>query len=372
MVIKVDQLAKDLGYLGEVVIGYARLGMGSSSKVTIADLAQRKIYYYDENNSQVPAIAPVVEGINILTLNNPQLAGIRIRLGYPNYDHKRLYMLGFDTGEGLQAVGNLLPQEQQDSATLYPSVGNIINFRIMPQKSPDTTVFINPSPFYDVDGKWSFWGGESFDLADTIAALTSGQHQMAIVCLDVTVSELVVFTNVASDGTAADKGLFDWTTIATEIGITDVFIACGAVHLYEGQTEITEDDIYRSADPRAAFGKQGVSFTASIQTTNNTQTTIASILVDELQSVTITATITGAIDDYSAAIGGTLAAVVRRASGGSVTLVGSVTTDIHEDSAGSPTFTLDVDTGTETARIRVTGISAENWNWAVKYQKTVS
>lgn len=256
MVIKSDQLAKDLGLLGEVVIGYARLGKGGDSKVTIADLAQRKIYYYDQNNSQVPAIAPVVESINILTLNSPALAGIRIRLGYPNYDHKRLYMLGFDTGEGLQFVGNLLPQEQQTAANMYPSIGQIVNLRMMPQDTPDTTVFINPSPFYDADGNWSFWGGESFDLADTIATLTSGQHLMAVVCLDVTMDDLTVLTNTASAGTVADKGLFDWTTIATDIAITADYVACGAVHLYEGQTEITEDDIYRSADPRAAFGKQ--------------------------------------------------------------------------------------------------------------------
>ena len=80
---------------------------------------------------------------------------------------------------------------------------------------------------------------------------------MAVVCLDITTADLAIFTNTASIGTAADKALFDWTTIATEISITGIYIACGAVHLYAGQTVITEDDIYRSADPRVAFGKQG-------------------------------------------------------------------------------------------------------------------
>lgn len=257
MVIKADELTKDLGILGEVVIGYARLGMGSGSGIIIADLAYRKIYYYDQDNSQVPAIAPVVESINILTLNNSQLAGTRIRLGYPNYDHKRLYMLGFDTGEGLQSVGNLLPQEQLTSASLYPSVGNIVNFRIMPQDTPDTTVFVNPSPYYDNLGVFNIWGGSDTEnlITDAIAALTSGQHQMVVICLDISTGDLEIVTNTASAGGVNDKGLFDWTTIATDMTFSDTDLLVGAVHIYEGQTEITEDDIYRSADPRVGFSK---------------------------------------------------------------------------------------------------------------------
>lgn len=281
MVIKADQIAQDLGYLGEVVIGYARLGKGDAAKTIIADLAYRKVYYYDQDNSQVPAIAPVVEGINILSLNNPQLAGTRIRIGYPNYNHKQLHMLGFDSGEGLQAVGGLTPQEQLTAKTIYPSVGDITNFRGMAQTPPDLTVFIGPSPYYDADGNYQIWGGSSTDptaFSDLIDALTSGQHQMAVGCIDITTGEPVILTNTASDGTAADKALFDWTTIATEIAITANYIPCIAVHLYEGQTEITEDDIYRSADPRAAFGKQaGNSGSLTVTDGSTTVTDVTSV-----------------------------------------------------------------------------------------------
>lgn len=110
----------------------------------------------------------------------------------------------------------------------------------------------------------------------------------------------------------------------------------------------------------------------TVTTTDATVTTLASIAIAELQMATITAVINGVKSDYSAAIGGTLNAVVRRATGGNVTLVGSATTDIHEDSSGTPTFTLDVDTGTQTARFRVTGISAETWVWTVNYKVAFS
>lgn len=112
---------------------------------------------------------------------------------------------------------------------------------------------------------------------------------------------------------------------------------------------------------------------ATLQTTDDTETTLASIPVAELQMMTITATINGVKDDYSAAIGGIIpSAVVRRASGDDATLVGSITPDSHEDSGGSPSFTLDVDTTSQTARIRVTGVDAETWNWTAKFQTLAS
>lgn len=139
--------------------------------------------------------------------------------------------------------------------------------------------------------------------------------------------------------------------------------------LYTGQTSIADTDKY--IDFRQWLNIPQFSI-ATLTTPGNTTTTLVSIAVSELQAVTINAIITAYKSDYSAAMGGTLMAVVRRASGGNVTLVDSVTTVPHEDSGGSPTFTLDVDTGTQAARIRVTGITAETWNWKVRYETLVS
>lgn len=107
---------------------------------------------------------------------------------------------------------------------------------------------------------------------------------------------------------------------------------------------------------------------AQVQTTDATQTTIASISVAEDQLVLIHALVQALRSDASEAYAAIKMAAVRRAAAGNVTLVGSVV-DIaeQEDSGGAPDATLDVDTGTQTARIRVTGEAAKTFNWKVTY-----
>lgn len=107
---------------------------------------------------------------------------------------------------------------------------------------------------------------------------------------------------------------------------------------------------------------------AAVATTNNTATTIAEISLAEGEAVTIFATILAVEDDFSQAIGGHVEATFRRASAGNVTLVGSVDSNLQNDSGGSPTATLDADTTAQTARIRVTGETAVNYDWVVTYQ----
>lgn len=111
--------------------------------------------------------------------------------------------------------------------------------------------------------------------------------------------------------------------------------------------------------------------TATVGTSDATATTLASIAVAEASLLTITGTFSGVKDDYSAAISGTFVAGVRRATAGDATLVG-VTVTSNEDSSGTPSFTVDADIGTESARLKVTGIAAETWNWSVRYSTLVT
>lgn len=145
---------------------------------------------------------------------------------------------------------------------------------------------------------------------------------------------------------------------------TDGSLPVAIWRLKHGQTLIADTD--KILDWRQWINVPESDF-ATLQTTGNTQTTIASVAVAELSLVTITGMFSGVKSDYSAAISGTFVAGIRRASGGNATLVG-VTVTSNEDSAGMPSFTVDADTGTQTARMRVTGITAETWNWTVKYQ----
>lgn len=108
--------------------------------------------------------------------------------------------------------------------------------------------------------------------------------------------------------------------------------------------------------------------TNSVTTTDATQTTLFSHEVAEGETVVFWASVVGQIANLSASAGRVLWVVARRASGGNVTLVGSVQGDsIQEDSAGTPAITLDVDTSTQTVRIRVTGIASETWTWYANY-----
>lgn len=97
-----------------------------------------------------------------------------------------------------------------------------------------------------------------------------------------------------------------------------------------------------------------------VQTTDATQTTIWSRTLATGQGITIHATISGMIDDYSAYCGGDVLGSARNAGAGAV-LVGT-TSRVLEDSSGVPNFVINVN-GND-VRIQVTGIVAETWNWA--------
>lgn len=108
--------------------------------------------------------------------------------------------------------------------------------------------------------------------------------------------------------------------------------------------------------------------TAAMATANATATIIASIPIAEGEAATIILDFVGAKSDYSAACGTTISGTVRRAVGGSVTIVGSPTVTTWEDSAGSPTGSIVA--AATTLDAKVTGVAAEDWNWRVTYRIT--
>lgn len=112
-------------------------------------------------------------------------------------------------------------------------------------------------------------------------------------------------------------------------------------------------------------GSQHYTGQAGLQTTNNTTQTLASVVVNQTESITLSGTITAAQSDHSNMLGGNFLICARRASGGNVTLVGSPVINVESSSAA--TFTCDVDTPTQTVRIRITGVSATTYNWVCTY-----
>lgn len=251
------RLRKALGNLVEVPAGTARLGKGDGSGTIIANYQQRTVWYFDSVTSQTPSTAPLAQGLFLQAFNRAELEGTRIRLGYPPYKSNVLHILGFDSGEGLTAVGGITPNEQLLAKVITVDVGSLINFRVAPQSTPDLTVHVNPCYYLDSTGALNFFGGDDFDLTSLIGALSSGEHQMVLIALDNIVGGLVEFTSTAEAGGLADKDLFDSTTIVTDMTLDAGSIPLGAVHIYDGQTEVIEDDIYRTADPRVIFDATG-------------------------------------------------------------------------------------------------------------------
>lgn len=253
-----NQIAKGirpaLAQIGELPGGYARLGKGDRSGIIVKDFEHRLVYYY--NDGQPTAHAPLDLNVNLMSINNPQLEGVRIRLGYPNYRPDVLHVLGIEPVEGMAAVGGVTPGEQYISKAQYPDVGSILNFRLSPNNPPDMNVFISAGYYYDADGNLAFFGGDLCDLEATIGALASGEHQLVVVSLDVSTGELVIATSDAVEGGSGDKDVFNTSTIV-ELTYGDNDEQKGAVHLYYGQTVIREADVYRLADPRVPFTRRG-------------------------------------------------------------------------------------------------------------------
>lgn len=113
---------------------------------------------------------------------------------------------------------------------------------------------------------------------------------------------------------------------------------------------------------------QEVTLQAGVRTTDANVTTLASVTVAESRGIVLKATIIGVKSDHSEGIGGDILYMARRASGGNVTEIAAATIRQAEDSGvGPPLISADVDTGTQTMRIRVQGIAATTYDWVVTY-----
>lgn len=118
---------------------------------------------------------------------------------------------------------------------------------------------------------------------------------------------------------------------------------------------------------------RGYRKTELIQLTGGTRTTDATpwrffeIELQSNQGITIFSTISAIRSDFSAYCGGNITGCARRAGAGAV-LVGAPVKNVLEDSGGSPTF--DIDVSGNLARIMITGIAAQTWNWTghIQYQ----
>jgi hypothetical protein len=106
-----------------------------------------------------------------------------------------------------------------------------------------------------------------------------------------------------------------------------------------------------------------------VSTSNATVTTILSYLPSTGSITLLDGFVFAGKTDESAGLNASVRATIRRTSGGTTTVVGGGTVAVQEDSGSSPTVTMDVD-GSNNARVRVTGVTAEDWDWKFVYTLT--
>ena len=112
--------------------------------------------------------------------------------------------------------------------------------------------------------------------------------------------------------------------------------------------------------PMGFSGTTPTTFQFGLQTTDATESTIASVTLSSGESVIIKAFVHGTRSDHSESVGGELIYLARH-TGASAIEIGAPIKNIIEDSSGSPTF--DADVSGNTARIRVTGEAGKTYNW---------
>jgi len=373
------QFADNLnGHIAEIVPTkprYVKSGRGDGSGVFVYKQSERLVYFFegDVGNLQQGygvAYLPAGKGLDLRDGKDQENLELEIRLAAGS---TTLWIIHEVRAKSLSGTNGRLPSEQTIDKASTPALSQINVLRPVPT-IPASLNFIAYGQFNYTNpttGQQRTVYDPTGTVSAEVTALTSGQHQAAVLYFDADSGTMKVATNTASTagGTLPSRGEFDFYTF-TGITMPASAIPIADVYLYYGQTALTSDDYYKQYDPRPLFTAPRDTW-AKITTTNNTTTTVASIAVAELSAVTIVGEYTAAKSDYSAAAGGTFRYTVRRATGGNVTAVASATIVQDEDSGGAtPVLSIDIDTGSQTARLRWTGVSAETWYARVTFRVT--
>ena len=84
--------------------------------------------------------------------------------------------------------------------------------------------------------------------------------------------------------------------------------------------------------------------------------------------VTIKGFINGFQSDFTDCVGGEITVTAYRPAGGNVTLVGAPIINVnYTDVVDTSDIDADVDIGTQSVRLLVIGVAAQNWNWVTTY-----
>lgn len=280
-------------------------------------------------------------------------------------DDGELAVLGPRVTEILATGGNPhINDTQNDPTGGFLDLSMAVALRSQPTAAPSLYVTMK-SLWYRKDGIPVFFPGDgAINLTSSVPG-TAGTQCLALAYLDTrdNTAKVTASTAISAAGGKAAFSEADIEECFADAG--DDAITSKLWWLPNGTTVV--DDSHDYLDVRFWLNIPSKTRSASIATTDATVTTLVSIAVAEDEVVVLTGKIAAYKSDFSAGAGGTFTATVRRAAGGNVTLIATTST-VQEDSSGSPTWMVDVDTGTQTVRLRWTGVAAENWTPTVEYE----
>lgn len=272
-VVKTGEMIGENGHM------VAYLGKGDRTGTIIATDAPypRSVYVYrSEIGGRTISTAVLSDSCGVPYENSPSFEGYPVVIGYPP-NSKQLHVLHSNGLEGGSATGGQTIIELQIRQAAFTPSANIMDCRLSPD--PDnpvsTRVYVNRGWFIQPStGDLKWFGGDYVDFATEIAALTSGQHQLAAVYLNTETVALGKTTRTAEAGT--NKDVYD-STAYDEFVFNLPQIALGAVRLYYGQATpgILEPDFYRNIEPR--FPLRAAQTGVKVSTANVTTPTDAEL-----------------------------------------------------------------------------------------------
>lgn len=342
-----QKIRRNLGYKDALIKG--RLATDS-----IGPYASRVGYVRVEQQKGPNTYLPAVEALNETQASDP---GVLVLM---REEGDELVVVRVDTqGEVARGANPMVTGGQNQDAFGYISSGDITEFRTTPVSPVTTEVYIWPG--FLPNGRY-FTGYRTTTLTAAIAALSNDYHQLAMTYVTAGGSGSVVF---ATEQSLSDP--FDTTDLLECLQqVPPGSVLSKTIELIEGQTEISDSAFqYDLRGPAIAYQR-----IANLQTTDDTPTVPdgGSVDVAEGDTVYVKAIVTGAINDLSAALTAVVQGGYRRATGGNVTLIGSLDSVLNEDSGSSPTVTLTANTSDQTVDVTITGVAAETWNWRVKLE----
>lgn len=232
----------------------AYLGKGDGTG-TITDSTAPQLrtvwFYADTEAGHELGTAILAESAGIPYEDNPQLEGLPIRLGFPP-GATELYVIGLNGIEGRRFAGNLTPLESKYTSMAYPYFRDIRDGRIEITQPTSLSVLVTGGFFYSQSTTIQMMSDITYDFTSAVAALTANQHQLAVLCIDNTTGNLATVATTAATsalGSVPSRNEFTASSISA-LALGGSYIPLGVLYLYNGQTAITETDIFRQFDPR--------------------------------------------------------------------------------------------------------------------------